>query len=75
MGKLPALPMSLMFSTPEGRDGWDGKGRTRVWIEDGWWVERRGFRIGRFFGVTRMVMVMPRRASWWARSSMGNMWP
>ncbi|GMN25495.1 hypothetical protein TIFTF001_051443 [Ficus carica] len=62
MGRLPDLPRSLTFSTPEGRAGWGGKGRTRGWTEEGW-AERRGERVGRFWGVVKMVMGKRRRAS------------
>lgn len=64
---------SLTFSTPGGIEGCVGKGRTRVLIEG--WAERRGFRRGRFFGVTRMVMMRPWLTSWWVRSRRGMMWP
>lgn len=67
------MPRSLTFSTPCGMLGLGGKGRTRVWIEG--WAERRGVRVGRFFGVTKMVMDRPRRESWWVRSRSGSMWP
>ncbi len=53
---------SLLFSTPGGIDGCEGKGRTRVLMEAGC-VERRELRKERFFGVTRMVMVKPWMAS------------
>lgn len=46
-----------MFSVPEGREGWGGKGRTREALEEGGWQERRGSRIGRLFGVTTSVAV------------------
>ena len=64
---------SLTFSAPEGREGCAGTGRTRGLILA--CVERSGCRIGRFLGVTRMVMVRPRRASWWVRSRRGIMCP
>ena len=31
--------------------------------------------MGRLFGVTKMVMMRPRRESWWVRSRSGSMWP
>lgn len=39
------------------------------------WAERSGVRVGRFLGVTSIVMVRPWRASWWVRSRIGSMWP
>lgn len=72
---FPALPRSLTFSTPEGIIGWCGKGRIKVWREEDGWVESSGSSIGRFFGVTNMVMVRPRRRSWWVKSRSGSMWP
>ena len=73
MGTFPMFPTSLTFSTLEGRDEWWGKGRTRVWMDG--WEERSGSRVWRFLGVTKMVMVRPRMASWWVRSSIGSIWP
>lgn len=49
---------SLTFSAPEGMDGSAGKGRTKGFMEG--CVERSGCRIGRFLGVTMIVMVSPR---------------
>ncbi|KAJ0454986.1 hypothetical protein HanRHA438_Chr15g0698901 [Helianthus annuus] len=71
MGMLPWLPISLTFSTPGGRVGWGGKGRTKVWMlgEE----ERSGLKIGRFLGVTKMVMVRPLVARWWVRSRRASM--
>ncbi|KAH7832949.1 hypothetical protein Vadar_001705 [Vaccinium darrowii] len=73
IGTLPELPNSRTFSTPGGRDGWWGKGRSRVWIDG--CAERSGFRVGRFLGVMRIVRVRPRRDNWWDRSRIGSMWP
>ena len=66
MGRLPWFPISLTFSTFGGREGWGGKGKTRGWIleEDEEEEERSGVRIGRFLGVTKMVMVRPWVARW-----------
>uniref|UniRef100_A0A3Q7GE89 Uncharacterized protein n=1 Tax=Solanum lycopersicum TaxID=4081 RepID=A0A3Q7GE89_SOLLC len=50
-----------MFSTPEGRDGWPGNGKTRI-STDGC-VEIRGSRIGTFLGVTKTVILKPWRRS------------
>ena len=68
--------MPLEFSTPGGRDGWEGKGRTKGWMMAEK-EERRGSRKVRFFGVVRMVMVMAVsvEASLWVRSKRGIMWP
>lgn len=57
IGRFPWFPMSLTFSTPSGREGWGGKVNTRGWMLEK--EERSGLRIGRFFGVTTMVMVKP----------------
>lgn len=38
-------------------------------------MERSGVRMGRFLGVTTIVMVRPRRASWLVRSRSASMWP
>lgn len=43
-------------------------------MEEGW-EERREESNGRFLGVIKMVMVRPRRASWWVRSRRASMWP
>uniref|UniRef100_A0A7C9D6Z4 Uncharacterized protein n=1 Tax=Opuntia streptacantha TaxID=393608 RepID=A0A7C9D6Z4_OPUST len=75
MGTLPEFPTSLTFSTPDGRSGWGGKGRTKVSMKSGWWAERSGPKIGRFLGVTKIVILRPLRASWWVRSSRGSKWP
>jgi len=37
--------------------------------------DKRGFKIGTFFGVIMIVTVRPRRAKWWMRSRSGRMWP
>lgn len=58
MRTFPEFPMSLMFSVSR-REGRCGKGKRRVWIEEDGWAERSGLRIGRFLGVTKMVMVRP----------------
>lgn len=48
MGRFPWFPMSLTFSTPAGREGWGGKGKTRGWmLED---EERSGSGFDRFEG-------------------------
>lgn len=75
MGAFPEFPTSLTCSTPEGRSGWGGKGRTKVSRESGWWAERSGFKAGRFLGVTKMVILKPLRTSWWVRSRRASMWP
>ena len=74
MGVFPEFPMSLTFSMPDESLGWGGKGRIRVWMEDGW-VKRSGSKMGRFFGVIRMVILSPKRASLWVRFRSGSMWP
>lgn len=51
---------SFAFSTPEGIDGCEGKGITRVSIELGGHLARRGERRGRLAGVTAMVRERPR---------------
>lgn len=68
------LPTSRTFSAPGGMFGCEGNGRMRVWMVFGW-VDRSGFRIGRFLGVTMMVMVRFWRAKWWERSRSASMWP
>ena len=64
---------SLTFSAPVGSEGCAGKGKTRVLIDG--CLERSGFRIERFLGVTCMVMVSPRVASWLGRSRRGIICP
>lgn len=73
MGKFPLLPSSLTFSTPGGIDECDGKGRTRVLIAG--WASRSGNRIGRFLGVTKMVISIFFRDNWWVKSRRATMWP
>lgn len=73
MAGMKEIGSSCMFSMPEGRSGWEGKGKSKVWIEG--WRERRGWRRGRFLGVIKMVRVKPLRASWLHRSKVGSKWP
>uniref|UniRef100_A0A2P2QNA2 Uncharacterized protein n=1 Tax=Rhizophora mucronata TaxID=61149 RepID=A0A2P2QNA2_RHIMU len=73
-GKQPG-GMSLAFSAPNGILGCPaGKGRIKVLTEDRC-LATRGLRKGRFFGVTKMVMVRLRLASWLVKSISGIMWP
>lgn len=75
MGGLEALPRRLTCSTPGGKEGWEGKGRTRGRTEVGW-AERSGSRRGRLEGVTRMVRERsPRRAKRWVRARSASMCP
>lgn len=65
---------SWTFSTPEGMEGLEGKGRVRASMLRS--AERRGERKGRFFGVTKTVIFKaepPRRARRWVRSKRGIM--
>ncbi|KAK6795341.1 hypothetical protein RDI58_008794 [Solanum bulbocastanum] len=57
MERNPLAGRSLTFSTPAGIEGSDGKGQTRVFIDG--FLERRGSKIGRFLGVTKIVMATP----------------
>lgn len=66
---------SFAFSAPGGMDGCEGKGITRVSIELGGELARRGERRGRLAGVTTMVRERRRKERWCTRSSRGRRWP